>query len=309
MTPNCASCTILLDKDNCYPSDWKNGKGGGICKNCRKLKFNKIDPIKKKFYDLKKRFLIKQEIINTYGKKCQCCGEENWQFLTIDHIDNWGAEHRKNEIGRRGGTAIYRWLKSNNFPKDRFRLLCMNCNACIGFHGFCGHSLEKNKLNCSGCNIVLNNENQFKFHQLNGSSLCKLCILDMSIKHDAEDKIICNKNLLQRRKEGKAKSLKIRLLLILGYGGRCECCQEDDFMFLVIDHINNDGAADKIKFGAPYKFYRYLINNNFPKDKYRLLCHNCNAARQAYGECYHVLKKENNKDISIDEYIASHKHF
>ncbi len=48
------------------------------------------------------------------------------EWLTIDHINNDGAAHRK-EIGE-GGTNFYRWLRKNNYPLG-FRTLCWNCNC------------------------------------------------------------------------------------------------------------------------------------------------------------------------------------
>ena len=64
------------------------------------------------------------------GYRCACCGESHPQFLTIDHINNDGAAHRKdvnNGLRRGGGKKIYTWLISNNFPAG-FQILCMNCN-------------------------------------------------------------------------------------------------------------------------------------------------------------------------------------
>ena len=76
---------------------------------------------------------IRRAAIEAYGgMKCACCGETIEQFLTIDHINNDGAEHRKS-LGRKigngkGGSAtIYTWLKNNNYPPG-FQVLCMNCN-------------------------------------------------------------------------------------------------------------------------------------------------------------------------------------
>jgi hypothetical protein len=66
---------------------------------------------------------LKQRIINEYGGKCACCGEAEPMFLSIDHINNNGAEHRR-EIG----SKIYNWLEKYNYPKDNFQLLCFNCN-------------------------------------------------------------------------------------------------------------------------------------------------------------------------------------
>jgi hypothetical protein len=37
---------------------------------------------------------LKEEVIEEYGGCCNCCGEPNLAFLTIDHIFNDGANHR-----------------------------------------------------------------------------------------------------------------------------------------------------------------------------------------------------------------------
>ena len=85
---------------------------------------------------------LKLEIINAYGGKCECCGENNVEFLSIDHINGNGKKHR-DEIKDASGIDLYRWLRNNNFPKDNFRLLCMNCNFSLGKYGYCPHDKEK----------------------------------------------------------------------------------------------------------------------------------------------------------------------
>ena len=80
---------------------------------------------------------IKMRVMRTYSKSnepfCACCGENILQFLSIDHINNDGAKHRK-ILGNgksRGGTSgqkMYEWLIKNNFPSG-FQVLCMNCNC------------------------------------------------------------------------------------------------------------------------------------------------------------------------------------
>lgn len=68
------------------------------------------------------------------------------------------------------------------------------------------------------------------------------------------------------------------------YGGKCACCGEDEWKFLTIDHINNDGAAHR----RVVKTYitGWLIKNNFPPG-FQILCHNCNFTKEAYGGCPH----------------------
>lgn len=74
------------------------------------------------------------------GAVCKCCGETGFEFLTIDHIDGRGAEHRK-EIG---GTSrnICAWLKRNGFPPG-FQILCYNCNIARHWNGgICPHKRQ-----------------------------------------------------------------------------------------------------------------------------------------------------------------------
>ena len=81
----------------------------------------------------------KAEIIVAYGGKCECCGEATHEFLTIDHRNGDGAAHRR-ELGKKAkGRHFYRELKRLGFPRDRFRLLCFNCNIARGFCGYCPH--------------------------------------------------------------------------------------------------------------------------------------------------------------------------
>jgi hypothetical protein len=75
------------------------------------------------------------KVFQHYGMKCSCCGEDKFSMLTIDHINNDGAEHRK-KIG--GSSKTYLWLINNNFPKD-FQTLCFNCNISKEINGVCEH--------------------------------------------------------------------------------------------------------------------------------------------------------------------------
>lgn len=73
------------------------------------------------------RTRLKDECFDAYGGyKCVCCGEELKMFLTLDHINNDGAMHRK-VIKQRGGIGIYTWMRRHNFPEG-FQVLCFNCN-------------------------------------------------------------------------------------------------------------------------------------------------------------------------------------
>jgi hypothetical protein len=73
------------------------------------------------------------------------------------------------------------------------------------------------------------------------------------------------------------------------HGGKCNCCGETQIKFLVIDHINNDGAQErKITGMNTMVLWKRLIKEGFPRDKYQLLCSNCNEGkRRNHGICPH----------------------
>jgi hypothetical protein len=79
---------------------------------------------------------IRQEVLTHYGGACRCCGEATDEFLSIDHIDGGGSQHRK-RLNRYGG-KMYRWLKALGYPPG-FRVLCHNCNFARGRYGYCPH--------------------------------------------------------------------------------------------------------------------------------------------------------------------------
>jgi 5-methylcytosine-specific restriction endonuclease McrA len=69
---------------------------------------------------------IRELVIKAYGGCCCHCGYDNPLALAVDHVFNDGCVERKNGIA--GGTVFYRKLIRENFPKDRYQLLCYNCN-------------------------------------------------------------------------------------------------------------------------------------------------------------------------------------
>ena len=76
------------------------------------------------------------------------------------------------------------------------------------------------------------------------------------------------------------------------YGNKCECCGETEPAFLSFDHIHNDGAEHRKTVSSGATFFRFLKKQGFPKDNYRILCHNCNLGRQLNGGvCPHQRKE------------------
>lgn len=84
---------------------------------------------------------LRDELIEAYGGCCECCKETNKEFLSIDHIYSDGR-HEQKILGIHGGRVLYWNLRKRGFPKDRYRLLCYNCNLSIGHYGYCPHQKQ-----------------------------------------------------------------------------------------------------------------------------------------------------------------------
>lgn len=93
-------------------------------------KWDKTHPEQRQALIAARRDRNRQEVFSAYGGYvCAHCGETDPDVLEIDHINNDGAEHRREltTIIGRGGSAMYTWLRRNGFPPG-FQVLCANCN-------------------------------------------------------------------------------------------------------------------------------------------------------------------------------------
>src|SRR6185312_7279780 len=91
------------------------------------------------------RRAVKNEVLSQYSgggyPHCQCCWDQHIDFLSIDHVNGGGSEHRR-QLGMSGGHSFYSWLKRNGYP-DGYRVLCQHCNQgrqCN--NGICPHEEE-----------------------------------------------------------------------------------------------------------------------------------------------------------------------
>lgn len=89
----------------------------------RQATYYQANKTKKKEWHRKHRANKKEQVYDNYGTACKCCGETDAAFLTIDHINNDGAEHRRSI----NAASIYDYIIKHNFP-DTFQVLCFNCN-------------------------------------------------------------------------------------------------------------------------------------------------------------------------------------
>lgn len=121
-------------------------RASGVCIECgaenltTKLRCSTCTENLNKYGEAHRKFLRMKAFDAYGGAVCACCGENRIEFLTIDHIDGGGYQHRK-QIGVGAGTAFCRWLKNNNYPRG-YRVLCSNCNSSLGRFDYCPHQHE-----------------------------------------------------------------------------------------------------------------------------------------------------------------------
>ena len=132
-------------------------------KQYRMNNLEKISEIQKEYREKNKEKLISYSTVwrrklttrvkENLGGACACCGESEFEFLTVDHIHNDGSLVPKQKNKSRNGYSYYgeidRAFKSSDqekieYIKSRYQILCSNCNLSkhIG-NGVCAHKRNK----------------------------------------------------------------------------------------------------------------------------------------------------------------------
>lgn len=96
----------------------------------------------KKEYDARYSRKLKQAVIDMYGPNCACCGESNIAFLTVEHTDNSGADHRRRLNPNASTRASSSLILYRDILKERnpvIAILCYNCNCASYKHEGCPH--------------------------------------------------------------------------------------------------------------------------------------------------------------------------
>lgn len=105
----------------------------------RQLQWQRENPERVNLKSRLCRRRLREEVFAAYGGVCECCREDDLDFLEIDHLLGGGNKHRK-ELG--SNAKLYGWLRANKYPQE-FRILCSNCNKAISKLGWCPHELER----------------------------------------------------------------------------------------------------------------------------------------------------------------------
>lgn len=106
------------------------GKFGTLPRSSRRNGKSYVDAKKA---ERRRRLLV----LERYGNRCVCCGERELTFLTLDHVNNDGSDHRK--WLKANSKDLTQWIVDNDFP-DTIQVLCYNCNLGRSLNGgVCPH--------------------------------------------------------------------------------------------------------------------------------------------------------------------------
>lgn len=141
VTKICTRCKQELDISQFDKQLHKKSGYTSHCKNCRAEHHKQC---KNNFPDRYSR----EKTVNAYHNKkreaykklggcCCCCGETEESFLTIDHVNDDGAEHRR--CGNISG--LYNHIV-NGTCKYEVQLYCANCNMSKRRLGKCIHQIN-----------------------------------------------------------------------------------------------------------------------------------------------------------------------
>jgi len=161
-TKRCSKCGEVKPLDDFYRQSRSKDKHGAYCKSCadkyrqllrdthrdreRLVAHTRYLRLRDKIirYNCERNQQLKALLVAHYSNganKCVCCGESEVRFLTIDHINGNGSQHRKSTKCGTGST-FYRWLIRQGMP-DGYQVLCYNCNNARARHGTCPHQLGR----------------------------------------------------------------------------------------------------------------------------------------------------------------------
>ena len=121
----------------------KRWKRKGLCSMCgvekKRLGFLTGLECQKRYKNYLRK--LKQRVLDGYGQMCVCCGTTIFEFLSIDHKYNDGAQERRKLKTKMSAGSLYRMIINQKFPA-RYQVLCFNCNMALAFFGYCPHHPE-----------------------------------------------------------------------------------------------------------------------------------------------------------------------
>lgn len=192
--------------------------------------------------------------------------------------------------------------RNSDFFNRTQRTLFFVCKKCKPkwdkFHSSTGSKLpllQRLYKTCSSCKKDLpRNSDFFTYEGVKIHTACRDC------KRDYERGRNRKHSTPERRRH---VSLSNRMKVIDHYSNGsmvCECCSENEFEMLNVDHIEGRKKWGHDHNFSSYQLIQWLIRNDFPEG-FRILCYNCNvSAYRNNGTCIHQIKKQTQKSQVLE---------
>ena len=145
----------------------------------------------------------------------------------------------------------------------------------------CGRNPRwEERIRCQQC-IVKRREQGLRNQQARRiDGLCILCGDPTIYKKE-----LCSSCYGRLQRNDKNKRITLRTLVMNKLGNSCSCCGEKEPKFLTIDHVNNDGNADRTK-RSDATILRSILQED--RKDIQILCWNCNLGKNLNeGICPH----------------------
>jgi hypothetical protein len=148
-TKRCSTCKGEFPRTEEYFYRHGRMKDGlhNVCKKCHSAYTVAYDAAHRDYKTERRRKWYRntrREVLSHYSNGllvCACCGEGHVEFLTLDHMENNGAEHRR-QVGSGNNRGVMMWARRNGYPPG-LQVLCQNCNSAKAFYGECPHERER----------------------------------------------------------------------------------------------------------------------------------------------------------------------
>ena len=123
-------------------------------------------------------------------------------------------------------------------------------------------------------------------------STCRRCALKRTERWRKS-----SNGLVYMLRKSRSWYARTRSRVISELGGACACCGESEKLFLEVDHIHNDGYAER----KGNLLYRRVLAAGCPRDRYQVLCSNCNQGkRRNAGVCPHLSAPKSASEIRYE---------
>lgn len=249
---------------------------GVTCSDCREK-----DNIKRKqrYQDKKARGLCTSCGISptTDGVECDACKEKHKETTNKRRLENnlclgCGGE-RTDDHSRCPACRSEMNVKAREkYQMERDAWICR----------FCGEKSEIDSATCRPCRDKQTEITKAKQIRLVEAGLCKNC--RNPIEADCPSGCVCKACHVKGLAANKKNRDSVRRQVLEAYGGVCVGCGERDHDRLAVDHVNNDGSSHRKELGGSSgRLYIWLIREGFPKDRFQILCHNCNFVKHKNG--------------------------